>query len=208
MTVQISAQPFHIVATPSSPSPVKRFMSQMLMNTSTMSMRLMAAPRFWLMEPLNWQLDDVAYHGVVRAAQLLRDVEGGHRGHEDHGDAGDYAGHGQGQYDPAEAPGALSQPRSCAASMSRGSSLADDGVERHYHVGQVVVYHAQHDAARVADERQGADAEAAARKLLMMPVSRSRATQARVRSRKLMHMGRVTSRYSTLCVLAAVWAMT
>ena len=29
-------------------------MSQMLMKTSTMSMRLMAAPRFWLMEPLNW----------------------------------------------------------------------------------------------------------------------------------------------------------
>ena len=34
----------------------------------------------------------------------------------------------------------------------------------------------------------------------MMPVSRSRATQARVRSRKLMHIGSVTSRYSTLCV--------
>ena len=49
-----AAKPFHIVATPSSPSSVKRFMSQMLMKTSTMSMRLMAAPRFWLMEPLNW----------------------------------------------------------------------------------------------------------------------------------------------------------
>ena len=30
--------------------------------------------------------------------------------------------------------------------------------------------------------------------VFIMPVSRRRATQARVRSRKLMHMGRVTSR--------------
>ena len=50
-----TSQPFHSVATPSSPSPVKRFMSQMLMNTSTMRMRLIAAPRFWLTMPLNWR---------------------------------------------------------------------------------------------------------------------------------------------------------
>ena len=33
-----------------------------------------------------------------------------------------------------------------------------------------------------------------ASRVFMMPVSRRRATQARVRSRKLMHIGRVTSR--------------
>ena len=35
------------------------------------------------------------------------------------------------------------------------------------------------------------------RNVLMMPVSSSRATQASVRSRKLMHMGSITSRYSS-----------
>ena len=47
------AEAFHIVATSS--SSVKRFMRPMLMNTRTMSMRLIAAPRFWLRMPLNWR---------------------------------------------------------------------------------------------------------------------------------------------------------
>lgn len=47
------AEALHIVATPSSSS-VKRFMSQMLTKTSSMSTRLIAAPKLRLSEPLNW----------------------------------------------------------------------------------------------------------------------------------------------------------
>ena len=56
-------------------------------------------------------------------AELLGDVEGAHRGDEDHGDAGYDARQAERQHTRRKVC-TLSQPRSCAASISRGSSLA------------------------------------------------------------------------------------
>ncbi len=44
-------------------------------------------------------------------------------------------------------------------------------------------------------------------KLFMMPVSSVRATQARVRRRKLMHIGSITSIYRKRCVVSLQFAM-
>ena len=54
-----------------------------------------------------------------------------------------------------------------AAEVQRGLDQAvvdlhDDGVERQDHIRQVVVHHAEDDSAVRADERQRADADAAA----------------------------------------------
>ena len=89
-----------------------------------MSTRHRAAPRLRIDGALELELDDVADHGGAGAAQLLGDVEGGHRGDEHHGDAGDDAGHGQGQDDAGGRPAGCSQPRSCCGLNEPGVELA------------------------------------------------------------------------------------
>ena len=102
---------------------------------------------------------------------------------------------------PGTLSGNITRRKVCklsAAKILRGLDeawveLHYDGIERHYHVGQVVVHHAHYDAAGVPYQRKRADTENT-EEIVDYAVSRTRETSASVRSRKLMHIGSVTSR--------------
>ncbi len=80
---------------------------------------------------------------------------------------------------PGTESGSMTRRKTCtvvAAEVLRGLDepgvdLHDDGVQRHYHVRQVVVHHAEDDAAPSLRMSGSGPMPIGARKVLMMPVS-------------------------------------
>ena len=76
-----------------------------------------------------------------------------------------------GQHHPPEHLAPVCSRDPAAASVSARVELYKYRIERHDHVGQIVIHHAEHDSAVRADERQRAECRDLPMKLLMMPVS-------------------------------------